>query len=199
MISDWLDRLREWDRSLLLALNGCNTPMLDDLFSAVTNKWFWVPAYVLLAWHLFARYRAVFFWLLFSVFITVLLTDQLSSTLLKPLVHRLRPCHVPGLQDQLHLVDGACGGSYGFVSSHAANTFGFFVLMFVVLGRRWNLLAVSLLGWAILVSFSRVYLAVHYPGDIIGGGLLGSMVGFLVGTTFRYINGPLSEINSEKK
>ncbi|MFM9027017.1 MAG: phosphatase PAP2 family protein, partial [Bacteroidota bacterium] len=173
MISAMLDEVRSLDRSLLVAINSLNNPVLDDFFLAVTDRWIWIPAYILLAWYLFRVFRKDFFWLLAAVFVTVLFTDQFASSLLKPLVHRLRPCHVEDLSQQLHLIDGVCGGSFGFVSSHAANTFGLTSLVFFIMDRKWYWLTISLFAWSIVVSVSRVYLGVHYPLDIFGGALLG--------------------------
>jgi undecaprenyl-diphosphatase len=184
MSAEWLDILREWDRSVLLSINGCNTPLLDGFFKAVTDRWFWFPFYGLLAWHLFKAHGVRFFRLLVVALLTVVVTDQIASSFLKPFVHRLRPCHVAELSSRLHLVDGMCGGMFGFVSSHAANTFGFFALVFFLSGRKWHWLTATLFVWASTVSFSRIYLGVHYPADILGG----AMLGLLAGGAFAFLS-----------
>ena len=104
----------------------------------------------------------------------IALADQLASGLLKPLVARLRPCHNDSVNIKLILIDGICGGQYGFVSSHAANVFAvfiFFVLKNVF--QKIKPMIYVLLVWAVVVSLSRVYLGVHYPGDVLCGAVVG--------------------------
>lgn len=109
--------------------------------------------------------------------LTILLADQVSSGLMKPYFERLRPCHNPELEGLLY-VYGRCGGLYGFVSSHAANTFGVATFLTLILrkkqkGIKWLFL------YAVIVSYSRIYLGVHYPLDVLFGALVGVLSAYL--------------------
>lgn len=101
---------------------------------------------------------------------------------------RLRPCHNPELANLVHTINGACGGQYGFVSSHAANTFALAVFVVLVLKKHFKWMFCFMLVWATIVSYSRIYVGVHYPGDVLGGALLGSTIGFLIWKTLVYFN-----------
>jgi len=98
---------------------------------------------------------------------------------------RLRPCHEPALEGLVHIVNGKCGGKYGFISSHAANTFGIAMMLLMWVKRRW--FGVILMVWAALVSYSRIYLGVHYPGDVIGGAIWGVLCGWLMFLLFKFV------------
>lgn len=186
MTTQLLEIVREFDRWLLLTINGCHTDFLDRFFELITGKLIWLPLYLMLAYHLYKRFTKGFYLLLVCALGAVLFSDQLASSVIKPLFHRLRPCHVNELATQLHLVNGYCGGAYGFVSSHAANTFSLALFVFCLYGQRFTRLTTVLFVWAFMVSLSRVYLGVHYPLDIIAGAMLGSILG--VGAAAVYLN-----------
>lgn len=163
------------DKSLLLWLNGFHTPFFDGVMWALSRTDTWLLLFgVLLVKLIQGREKRQQFLLLLAVVALVLLTDQLSSHLVKPLVHRLRPTHDPEIGALVHLVRGYRGGAYGFFSSHASNTFGLATLLSLVFRRRLSM--VILFSWAALCSYSRIYLGVHYPGDILCGSLFGMML-----------------------
>ena len=166
----------------MLWLNYDGGAWQDAFWYFVSGKFTWVPLYAVLLWLMYRETRRTHqlrrLWLMLAVTIVViLLADQLSSGLIKPLVERLRPSHQPGIMEQLHYVGDYRGGRYGFVSSHAANTFALAVWACLLLHRRalWIVMAC----FAVLNCYSRIYLGVHYPGDILCGALLGACCGWL--------------------
>ena len=110
----------------------------------------------------------------------IFLSDQISVHLFKDVFQRLRPCHEPELEGMVHIVNGKCGGSYGYYSSHASNVFAVAIFVISLLGRK-NMLTVSLIMlWAGVIIYSRIYLGVHYPLDVISGAIAGSLLGWMI-------------------
>jgi undecaprenyl-diphosphatase len=160
--------------------------LLDFICPWLREKLFWVPLYLLLGWYFFTKYKANALWLLAFALLTVLLADQVSSTLIKPIFHRLRPCNNPSLALTMRLVVQSCGSGYSFVSSHAANHFGLAAFLIVLFPQKTSM-ALLLLFWAFAVSFSQVYVGVHFPADVVAGGLLGLTIGFPLGIAAKKI------------
>jgi undecaprenyl-diphosphatase len=168
-----LDTLNNIDTQLFLYFNGMHSPFWDSVMWWVSVKTNWIPLYVLILGYLVYHLRWKALWILLGTAVLVTMSDQ-ASVLIKDSVMRLRPCHQPQLAGMVHLVREYCGGAYGFVSSHAANHFA--VAMFTALWIREKWYWVFIMLWAALISYSRIYLGVHFPGDVLGGALLGILL-----------------------
>jgi len=173
------------DRSLFLFLNGLHSHFWDGIMWWVSGNTSWIFLYILILAWLTKEYRWKMLLLIIIIALTVTLTDQLSVHLFKDLVKRLRPCHNPEIARFVHLVKGHCGGAYGFVSSHAANVFGITILTTGLLKNRYY--SWIMFAWASLVSYSRIYLGVHYPGDVLGGALFGVLIGWSLLCLYRFV------------
>ncbi len=178
-----LDLLQQIDASALCAINGANCPYADSLMWLISSKLAWIPMIAALLWVLFRQGWRKALLVLLAVALTIALADQVSSSIIKPLVQRLRPSHNPAIESSLHIIRDYRGGLYGFVSSHAANAFGVAALMALICRRR--SVAAAFVGWAALVCYSRMYEGVHYPGDILCGAVVGVMAACLVWLVYR--------------
>ena len=168
------------DADILLWINGHYVEWLDEVMWTVSRATTWVWLYVMLIVLIIKKFRnwKTILFILAGFAVAVGLSDFTTSGIIKPLVCRLRPTHEPTLEGMLHIVKGYTGGLYGFCSSHAANTMAV-GLLFSLLYKD-NRVTVSLMTWVALNCYSRMYLAVHYPSDIIVGLLIGSLWAVLV-------------------
>lgn len=182
-----LEFLLKLDRQFFLAINGWHSPFFDEIMYVLSQKLVWAPLYAILLIMLWLVYRRNFWYIVPLIILLVTLTDQVSVVLFKDIFHRLRPCHEPSLEGMVQLVRGQCGGKFGFISSHAANTFGVAIFAGSLLKVRFKWLLPVLIFWASIVCYSRVYLGVHYPGDVIVGALVGSISGYFILLLFKWI------------
>lgn len=180
-----LEKLDAIDTRIFLFLNGLHNETLDGIMVWLSGKTTWWPFYLALLIWLGWKTRWQLIPIILFIALAVTIADQVSVHLFKEVFERLRPCKEPELQGLVHIVNGKCGGRYGFVSSHAANTFAVAVFLLLIIRNRW--FTGVMLTWATVVSYSRVYLGVHYPGDVIGGALLGVASGVLVWYLFRWL------------
>jgi len=177
---EWLEHI---DQQLFLWLNGFHSPFFDQVMWIISVKWTWVPLYLLIIAGIFVKFRKEGFWALLAFIVLIAITDQVTSGLLKPLVGRLRPCHDPELEGLVHNVK-RCGGQYSFVSGHASNSFAIAMFTFMLFRLVFNGVWILFI-WAALVAYSRVYLGVHFPADILLGGGIGMLFAWIVFLVLR--------------
>jgi undecaprenyl-diphosphatase len=172
--------IEQWDKELFLFLNSLNHPFLDPIMYWISDRFIWIPFYVFVL-ILIIKHRGVksLYVILPAVALLIALSDQIALQLFKEVFKRYRPCHNEELKSMVHLVKG-CGGLYGFVSSHAANSFALAGFLGFLLKDKYSWFIPLILVWALVVSYSRIYLGAHYPGDIIVGALLGALLGALI-------------------
>lgn len=182
-----MERLSNIDSDLFLFLNGLHTDWMDKVMVLITDMWAWFPLYLLIIYWTVKQYGKRWWWIILAVCVVVLCSDQLASHVCKPLFQRLRPCYNDDFQLFIHLPKGLAGGRYGFVSSHAANTFSVATFLTAALKnyRPWP--AITLFLWAAISSYTRIYIGYHYPGDILCGTLLGVLVGTVTWRGFGMI------------
>lgn len=174
-----MEKLTELDTAFFFLINGAHSPFFDQFFYLISNKFIWIPFYALLLYFTFKTYKKQFWIIAIGAVLCVGSADFISTKGFKNNIQRYRPTHNEIIKDQVHTVNNYKGGKYGFVSSHASNVFAIAVFFFIYLKRYYKYLGFTLFFWAVLVSYSRIYLGVHYPFDILGGMVLGGVLGAL--------------------
>jgi undecaprenyl-diphosphatase len=172
---EWLVHI---DKILMLFLNGMHTPFLDWIMWWSSDRLLWIPLYIFLLVLFIRKYKSSSFWPIVLTILAVALSDIISVHVIKAVIHRLRPTYDPEVGPLIHTIRGYMGGLYGFVSSHAANSFALSVMTLKFLKIR--PLNIFMFSWAALVSYSRIYLGVHFPGDVLFGALFGSLLALLL-------------------
>lgn len=189
IVIEWLDNI---DKELFLFLNSLHFDWLDPIVFTSSGKLIWIPLYIFLIVLLFRKYKIYGLYYLLLAGIIILISDQVTSGLMKPFFERLRPSHNPEFGNIVHIVNDYRGGSYGFASSHAANTFSIAVFFNIIFKNKQFL---WLIFWAAMVSYTRIYLGVHYPGDIIVGALIGIFAALLTVKTAHRIYNPETSLS----
>ncbi len=187
----------EFDRWLLLLINSHHSLFLDKIMWFASGIANWFPLYIFILLFLIFTYKKQSWLLILLIFPLILISDQLSSEIIKPLVQRLRPSHEAGLENLLHYVNNYHGGAYGFVSSHACNFFAVTTYLSLTASKKIRWLPLIMFPVASLVAYSRIYLGVHYPSDIAAGGLLGIVLGWLMAKIYYKFYGASKTIKDE--
>jgi undecaprenyl-diphosphatase len=172
-----IEELKAIDEKLFIWLNSFHADWLDPIVFQMTETITWIPFYAILIYFIYRADHKGIWWVLAGAAITILLSDQVTSGFMKPFFERLRPCHEERLEGTIHNY-GRCGGLFGFASSHAANTFAIATFLNVKLRGKLPYLKWLFL-WAFIVSYTRIYLGVHYPFDILSGAVVGAAAGWI--------------------
>lgn len=190
-----IDTLQNIDLQILRSINGWHTLWADVLMWRMSGTLVWVPLYALFLYKLLKGFKKKSMYILISMVLLVASTDQ-TTNLIKYERGRLRPSHQPGIAHKLHYVNDYRGGKYSFPSGHAANTMGVAIFLTLLLGHSSALMRWLPIPWSLIVGFSRIYLGVHFPSDVLAGFLLGALWGWL---WFKISNYYLFKINQAKK
>ena len=189
MLTDFLSQLIEADNACLLAINGWHAPWADTFMYAFSGKVVWVPLYASLLYVIGRNLRwQVAVGCAVAIALTIVLADQIGASLIRPIAERLRPSNLDNpISEMVHIVNGYRSGRYGFPSCHAANTFGLAFFVFYLFRNR--LLSTFIFGWAVVTCYSRAYLGVHYPGDLLAGTIVGLIGAWLIYRLFVKVSG----------
>lgn len=175
---EFIQQFDEW--AFLLINNKWANNLFDIIMPPVRDKNFWIPLYIIIAIVLVYQYRWKGLTLILLLGLNFGVSDQLSSAVIKPAVGRIRPCNDESFKEQVTLRIERCGAGKSFTSSHATNTFAFAVMLILLFRKKSRWIAPVALFWASLVSYAQIYVGVHYPIDILGGALLGTVISIII-------------------
>ncbi|MDK2969175.1 MAG: undecaprenyl-diphosphatase [Bacteroidota bacterium] len=185
-MNELIDRFLPLERDLFFALNGSDSPFLDNLMWTYTRPIVWLPLFLFLIFMMFyktpykeAILTLVLFLLVFGI------SDFVSSSVFKPLFHRFRPTHYPGFEQYIDIVRNYRGGMYGFVSGHACTSFRIATFISLLFRNKW--VTITSILWAPINSYSRIYLGVHFISDIVAGAIVGAMIAFLFFELYKWV------------
>jgi undecaprenyl-diphosphatase len=173
-----LELLDKIDKQVFLYLNSFHNEWSDTAWQTITNIPTWIPLYIFIFVVMVLVFKKDSMYMIAGMLLVVLISDQFTSSFMKPYFGRLRPCYDPQIASMVHVVK-SCGGRFGFASGHSANSFGIAIFVWLVF-RHYDKSFFAMFLWAFFVAFSRIMVGVHYPGDIMAGALVGLLFGWLV-------------------
>lgn len=174
-----IEKLLVYERDAFFMLNGSDSPFLDRFMWLYSGKAVWLPlAFFILLVLVYRKNWRESLLILLAIVLVITLCDQFASHVCKPIFTRFRPTHHPDFMNQVKVVFDYRGGMYGFISSHAANAFGFATFMTLLFRYKW--FTITLFSWAVVTAYTRIYLGVHFITDIIPGAVSGALLGYWV-------------------
>lgn len=182
------ESLKSWDTAIFFFINSIHNDFFDFLMIWISNKYIWIPFYIFLSYLIIKQFGEKSVLIIIIAILMIVASDQLSTILFKDTIKRYRPTHNIMIKDMVHTVYGYRGGQYGFISSHAANSFAIMTFILCILKRNYKYLWYILPAYAIMIAYSRIYLGVHYPSDIICGALFGSIIAFIFYLIYSYFS-----------
>jgi len=175
-----IEQIIEYDKFLFSLINGqWHSNFLDSILPFIRNKYFWIPLYLFIVSFMILNFKKKSIWMIIGLILTIIIADQISSSLIKPYFERLRPCNDSSLADTVRLLVN-CGGGKSFTSSHATNHFAIATLLSFILRPHFKFVSLVLVFWAGLISYAQIYVGVHFPFDVFCGALLGMTIGFII-------------------
>ncbi len=208
-----IDALKSADVNFFLFLNGKHNSFFDFIMYWASDRFIWIPFYAGILFLLIKNFKKKTYILLVIIAAIITISDQFSSAIVKNNVRRLRPCHNPEIENRVHIVNGVCGGSFGYFSSHASNSFAlavFLILVFrrkegegeILIGRNLkmnrHIFDALLLSYATLISYSRIYLGCHYPFDVFTGIVFGTILSIIFAQLFIFFQRQKKYINEKQ-
>ena len=183
-----LDSILNLDHELFLYLNNLGNESWDWVWMYYTDKKNWIPLYLILLYLMYKRLNTKMFVLTIIVFILmVLITDHVTNLFKQILFKRLRPCHNEAIMNSMRLVKSWCGGKFGYFSGHSSNAMAIAVFSSLILRARYKYIPIFLIMWALIMGYSRIYLGVHFPLDVITGFIFGGLLGYLFYKLDKYL------------
>lgn len=193
-----MEVIKQLDQSFFLFLNELHSVFWDKVMFLFSSREIWIPFYALIIYMIVKTYKKNSIYILILIGLSIAVSDQFSG-LIKNTVERLRPSNDPTISNLVHIVNEYRGGTFGFFSSHASNSFTIAVIASMLFKRR--MFTITMFIWAILISYTRIYLGLHYPGDILTGWIWGALIGYgfyqlMIFLQQRYFKSTLPDITT---
>lgn len=191
--SGLLQKIIDLDHALFFKINGSwHNTFFDQVFPFTREAFFWAPFYLFLLLFVTINFKKYGWWWAIFMIVTAAVSDYTSSTVIKEFIFRLRPCNDASLAEHIRVLIKYCPQSSSFTSSHAVNHFAAAMFIFATLRQKLQSKWLALIFvWAAIPCYAQVYVGVHFPGDILGGVIVGLLIGYGMAYLFKTTAGKL--------